>query len=985
VPTFRDESPSPTNLPLVGRKEEILRLTEQLVSVEAGKGARVALISGEAGIGKTRLATEFLNIAKEHGFKVLSGKCLQGSIVPYLPIFEAFREADLSHLISFEMPPKVEYVLLMNPAGILVEQVGREKTSMDMSIFLGMVSAISSFMEETMRKLTGKRPDEATLNVMAHGSYRILLESRPTCSLVLILTGYETEFLKDEMSHTLDEIERVHGQLLREWDGDISKVTPIRAMLEPILKKYDGIDYVADPKNKQWRLFENISRGLRRITIEQPIALLLDGLQWSDGSSMSLLHAIIESCASDRILLLGTYRPENLESPDEKENRIVTLRRDLEREGTLSVIELGRLEEQDTENLLSCVLGDLAQGPLGKLIVKESEGSPFFALELATFLKAKGVVTLKDDHWRLEETIERIGLPGKVRDLVNARMDQLSRDQRSILECASVVGEVFKSDTIGCVLGTNKLDLLRALRDIEGRHRLITEVPDQRKYKFTHAKIREVLYSELPDELRMEFHRMIADCMRKSLGEGMEGILPEIAVHSYLAGSPDAASLCLKAGEVARSEFNNNEARRFFNMALERCREEERLKVLTTLGDLELQAGSLKDAETRFLDALKIARDIDEKAEVSCSLAKVLDRQGNVQKAMEYLDAVPIQRRSTMAYANWLTMRGFINYRFSRYGEAKALSEEALEILDKINGPVDSNADALITLALSCKELGDMDKAVDSFNRGLDITEKNKVWDRFIRTAFNLSVIDMWLGHFKKSLDLCKKATDIAERTGSRFLYVTLQYGIGMSLYYLGDWGRGESVLDKALKMAREFGTSFLMAGILSYRAFCRHELGRMEDAVEDSREALRITGPIEGDIRTITQQNSWELLVECGKVDDAALLGKGALEYIEPGSTKEQYYLLQRDLAKTLTLQGKRGEAENIFVMIEREGRERISVFDFSKALRWWGEALLDWGEEDRAREKLGKARVNFREMGAMGEFAKVEKILQAIESRRN
>ena len=76
---------------LVGRERELEELQSLLNSAVEGKGTTV-FISGEAGSGKTRLANEFLRVAKQKkGVAVLTGGCLSNAAAPYLPFVEAFK------------------------------------------------------------------------------------------------------------------------------------------------------------------------------------------------------------------------------------------------------------------------------------------------------------------------------------------------------------------------------------------------------------------------------------------------------------------------------------------------------------------------------------------------------------------------------------------------------------------------------------------------------------------------------------------------------------------------------------------------------------------------------------------------------------------------------------------------------------------------------------------------------------------------------
>jgi hypothetical protein len=76
-------------LPFVGREGEFARLIGLLGEAGAGRGG-VALVTGEPGIGKTRLVEEVAEVARRDGLSVLWGHCLDGDWAPpYAPFAEA--------------------------------------------------------------------------------------------------------------------------------------------------------------------------------------------------------------------------------------------------------------------------------------------------------------------------------------------------------------------------------------------------------------------------------------------------------------------------------------------------------------------------------------------------------------------------------------------------------------------------------------------------------------------------------------------------------------------------------------------------------------------------------------------------------------------------------------------------------------------------------------------------------------------------------
>jgi DNA-binding SARP family transcriptional activator len=82
----------PPELPLVGRAEELAVLVDAHARAQPDGG--LAVIEGEAGIGKTRLANELIASARSRGAVVLAARCHDDEAgLPYGPIVELLREA----------------------------------------------------------------------------------------------------------------------------------------------------------------------------------------------------------------------------------------------------------------------------------------------------------------------------------------------------------------------------------------------------------------------------------------------------------------------------------------------------------------------------------------------------------------------------------------------------------------------------------------------------------------------------------------------------------------------------------------------------------------------------------------------------------------------------------------------------------------------------------------------------------------------------
>ncbi|MCK5547842.1 MAG: ATP-binding protein, partial [Thermoplasmata archaeon] len=175
-------------------------LQQSLDKATEGVGSTM-FISGEAGIGKTRLLKEVKSNAELKGFQVLSGNSLFEELTPYMPFMEALRSGGLEHLFA-EEAPRVEGVYLVTNNGLLVKEVLREETELDPDLFASMLTTVSDFVKDSLSMLKGKERFD-TLNRLGHGEYTILIESGRNANLVTILKGRENEFLVNDMREIL--------------------------------------------------------------------------------------------------------------------------------------------------------------------------------------------------------------------------------------------------------------------------------------------------------------------------------------------------------------------------------------------------------------------------------------------------------------------------------------------------------------------------------------------------------------------------------------------------------------------------------------------------------------------------------------------------------------------------------------------------------------------------------------------------------------
>jgi len=467
---------------MVGRDKELDQLKELLRATIKGKGNTV-LVSGEAGIGKTRLVKELETYAEPLGVKVLEGRCLLESPTPFLPFREALRS---------------------------VFQVSK-----------------SDALPLQERKIS-----------------RVVKESAPEFAQAIPIVG------------NLIAGVAVAYRTFRDDKGKEK-----RTELGGLFERDEGL--------------ETISDMLVAISQKQPLLLFIDDLHLADTASLSLLYYLARHVQNSKILVVGTYRPEEVTKTYQGTVHplLDTLQR-MSREDLFQKIELQRLSQVNySDFILSMLSVDL--GDLVKLIYEETEGNPFFAIETIRLLMQQNVLIKEDAGWRLSKNIEKIEIPPRVYDVVVRRINALSDEDREILDCASVVGEEFSSSVVQKVSGLNRVRLLKSLSNIERKHHLVHSF--EGGCRFDHSKIRETLYNEIPADLRKEYHSMIAGCIEEENKGHLKEVVNELAYHYYQSGNTQKAiPYLLKAGDDAREKWAALEAVRFYSQALRMMGDDER-------------------------------------------------------------------------------------------------------------------------------------------------------------------------------------------------------------------------------------------------------------------------------------------------------------------------------------------------------------------------------------------------------------------------
>jgi len=313
-----------------------------------------------------------------------------------------------------------------------------------------------------------------------------------------------------------------------------------------------------------------------RVIAEEPTVIFLEDFQFADDSSLDLVDYLAASIPESRLMIICLTRPELFERrPSWGEGRKV-----------YSCLELFPLSRRESRALVAEILQLMEEIPaeLRDLVVKGAEGNPFYLEELIKMLIDDGVIQCEGNHWNVElERLVNVSVPPTLAGVIQARLDSLPGEERSLLQRASVVGRTFW-DTAVAELEidrsekASKRELVPLLESVRGRELVFrrehSTFKETKEYIFNHALLRDVTYETVLLKLRKVYHKQVAAWLESAAGERMGEYLGLIASHYELADDKaKAIEFLLRSGDRARLAYAHQEAIDAYKRALDLIQE----------------------------------------------------------------------------------------------------------------------------------------------------------------------------------------------------------------------------------------------------------------------------------------------------------------------------------------------------------------------------------------------------------------------------
>lgn len=434
------------------------------------------------------------------------------------------------------------------------------------------------------------------LQVPREGEERVVLSGR--C--------FEQESVPYKMLDSL--VDALYRHLKRMPRAELEAILPRElwtlARLFPVLGQIPGApvesrtetgDAAQLRRRGAWALRELLASLAGRGTL----VLFIDDLQWGDLDSVALLLEVLRPPSAPAVLLLASYRQDEVETSPALATLLQALREEPYSRLVMHDLEVGELEATESEELMRSLLPAGAQRlPPAQALASEGRGSPFFLTELARYIEESAQPGLP-----AEESAAPGEVPMGLDAVIQARLRRLPEPARRLLEVISVAGQPLPRTSAaraasGAPGGEEELQalaLLRAgqllrVRRVEGREELLPY----------HDRIREAVVTRLAPEVRRGHHRGLALVLEESGRAELE----QLVFHFREAGElPKSARYAIQAATRAHEVLAFDRAARLYRAALETgtLASEEAQGLKARLGEALTSAGRPREAAETHL------------------------------------------------------------------------------------------------------------------------------------------------------------------------------------------------------------------------------------------------------------------------------------------------------------------------------------------------------------------------------------------------
>ena len=317
------------------------------------------------------------------------------------------------------------------------------------------------------------------------------------------------------------------------------------------------------------RMLRELAEALERLTAVQPLVLVLEDLHWSDYSTLNVLAMLARRREPARLLVLGTYRPEDVLRQG---HPLQTVQHELHLHGHCKILPLTFLTEAAIATYLTRHFPGLpCTEQLARFLHQRTDGNPLFMVNVVEAWLAQGALGERDGQWGLLTDIETLqaGAPESLRQMIEQQLDRLTSEEQRLVEAGSVAGIEFSAAAVAASVDEEIVQVEACCASLTRRGQLLRASGEQvwpdgtvaGCYSFIHALYQEVVYQRVPAAQRVYLHRRIGERAEAGYGTQASDIAAELAMHFERGRNYHRAVAYLQhAADTAVRRYANAEA-----------------------------------------------------------------------------------------------------------------------------------------------------------------------------------------------------------------------------------------------------------------------------------------------------------------------------------------------------------------------------------------------------------------------------------------
>lgn len=547
-----------------------------------------------------------------------------------------------------------------------------------------------------------------------------------------------------------------------------------------------------DPKVRSELLEALLIECLRIRAAQAPLLLVLEDCHWIDPLSAALLTAIARNISNLRVLIVGAYRPPQLDG-----NAL----EGLHRLSNFEEISLKEFTPDEAARLIEIKLSQLSRdtttlpGTFITRITERAQGNPFYIEELLNLVHDRGL-NLNDS-----EALENLDLPDSLNSLIISRIDQLAEQEKLTMKVAAVIGRIFKANWVWGSMPDigSPAEIQRQLVRLSGMELTLQEKPEpELEYLFKHVITQEVAYESLAYATRQTLHEQIARYIEQSYKRDLRSYVNLLAYHYGRSQNTDKQRQYFRmAGDLAKAAYANDAAIHHYQRLVPLLPESEQAEILRFLGDIRELTGQWGEAETAYRDAIAAAEksgDTSEQAWGSAFLGRLLTYKTSPAEAEPWLERsrdLFVNVSDGFGLSRALKYLGIAYLQQGKYAEALACTERQHKIASE-RGDQIGISEANMNYAWAYRDQNDFDRALEYLEEALAIAKSvNHVYG-MIAANSDMAGIHFFKGDYANSITACQRAYEDAQQIG-------LLSGAGAIIGNMGEIYRQEGYLDNAL------------------------------------------------------------------------------------------------------------------------------------------------------------------------------------------